>query len=178
MINPVKAGCSARPFSNALLLLIPLGLGGLLCACGEGGQQTVAQPAANNLAAAMSDAVPVAPVATGRVEKGMYFRPELSDYELHNEYDDDGDSDGVKETHVRRYINSTGDSAFSLTTRGTLWAWSLDIKGDDDSDIHKNYVIRDSNCDTVFDERYSLDAQFHVPECLAVSGAGEKTGGM
>jgi hypothetical protein len=27
-------------------------------------------------------------------------------------------------------------------------------------------VIRDSNCDGTFDERYGLDEQFHVPDCL------------
>ena len=94
----------------------------------------------------------------------MYFKPDLSEFTLHNEYDDDGDGDGINETHVRRYINSKGDTAFSLTTGDTLWAWSLDSR-EDDADTRRNFVIRDSNCDGVFDERYSLDAEFHVPPC-------------
>lgn len=92
---------------------------------------------------------------------------------VHGEYDDDGDGDGINETHVRRYIDREGDTAFSMTTNGRLWAWSLDIRGDE-SEIGKNYVIRDSNCDGVFDERYSLDAEFHVPRCLTVPGAADK----
>jgi hypothetical protein len=160
-------------------MFLILGLSGLLCACGEQAQETVAQETANNPATIPADVAPAAPAAPGRIEKGVFFRPELPDYQLHNEYDDDGDGDGVKETHVRRYINSVGDSAFSLTTHETLWAWSLDTKGDDDSDIHKNYVIRDSNCDKVFDERYSLDAQFHVPACLEQEGgAAERPGAI
>jgi hypothetical protein len=51
-----------------------------------------------------------------------------------------------------------------MTSNGRLWAWSLDTR-DDESGVH-NYVIRDSNCDGVFDEVYGLDAEFHVPECL------------
>ena len=38
----------------------------------------------------------------------MFFKPELNGYALHNESDDDGDGDGVNETHVRRYINKAG----------------------------------------------------------------------
>jgi len=161
-----------------LLLLVPFSLAGLLCACGEQVQDAAAQAPADSPATTESAAAPPGPVAAGSMEKGMFFKPGLPDYQLHNEYDDDGDGDGIKETHVRRYINSKGDSAFSLTTHDTLWAWSLDTKGDDDSDIHKNYVIRDSNCDKVFDERYSLDAEFHVPACLAQGGAAEPPGGI
>ncbi len=141
----------------------------MLGACSEKPQDAVAEtPVA-------SDAPVVAPVVA--VEKGLFFKPELADFGLHNEYDDDGDGDGVNETHVRRYINSKGDTAFSMTTSGQLWAWSLDTRGDDDSDIRKNHVIRDSNCDKVFDERYRLDAQFHVPGCLAEAATADKAGG-
>ena len=104
----------------------------------------------------------------------MFFKPDLEDYALHNEYDDDGNGDGVKETHVRRYINSKGDSAFSLSTNDRLWAWSVNTKAGDDADIRKNYVIRNSNCDNVFDERYNLNAEFHVPDCLLEAGAADK----
>jgi len=164
-------------FFRSWLVLIPLGLAGVLCACGEQTQQTVAQAPAGSPATAPADTAPAAP-AGGRMQKGMYFRPELPDYELQTEYDDDGDGDGMKETHVRRYSNPNGDSAFSMTTNGILWAWSLDTKGDDDSDIHANYVIRDSNCDKVFDQRYSLDAQFQVPPCTVQGGTADKPGGM
>jgi len=161
------------------LVLVAFSLAGFLSGCDQQGQETVAQTPGTGAASMAADAPSAAPAASGgRMEKGMFFPPELPDYQLHNEYDDDGDGDGTKETHVRRYINPNGDSAFSLTTNGTLWAWSLDTKGDDDSDTHKNYVIRDSNCDKVFDERYSLDAQFHVPPCTVEGGRAEKPGGI
>jgi len=140
--------------------LVPLCLGLTLGACSEQPQDPVAETA--------QDAVPTAPAEAVSVEKGVYVEPELKDYALHNEYDDDGDGDGTNETHVRRYINSKGDSAFSLTTNDKLWAWSVDTKAGDDADITNNYVIRDSNCDGVFDQRYSLNAKFHVPSCLLI----------
>jgi len=160
-----------NPSKNRSLLLfaLQLGLVPALGACSEKPQDTVAEAPAT-MSAPAAQTVPV-------MEKGMYFKPELNDYALHNEYDDDGDGDGVNETHVRRYIDSQGDTAFSLTTNGKLWAWSLDAREGDDSDIHANYVIRDSNCDGVFDERYTLDAEFHVPECLVEAGAAEEPGG-
>ena len=111
------------------------------------------------------------------IEKGMYFKPELTGFALHNEFDDDGNGDGINETHVRRYINSNGDTAFSMTTGDRLWAWSLDVR-EDDADIRKNFVIRDSNCDGVFDERYSLDAEFHVPACTLKDTAAARPAGI
>jgi hypothetical protein len=39
-------------------------------------------------------------------------------------------------------------------------------------------VIRDCNCDGVFDERYSLNAEFHVPACLAQEGVTETEVGV
>lgn len=156
-----------RSFARTMLFVPALLIPGLfLCACSE---QSSQNPAAgtpdNSLAPAPQDAAVV--------ERGMYFKPELDDFAPHNEYDDDGDGDGFNETRVRRYISSKGDTAFSMTTSDRLWAWSLDSQGGDDTDIHKNYVIRDSNCDGVFDERYSLNAEFHVPACLAQEGATE-----
>jgi len=130
-----------------------------LAACSDGPQDPASEVNGNALAKD-SNATP------SMVEKGMFFNPDLSEYALHNESDDDGDGDGVNETHVKRYINSKGDTVFSMTTGGKLWAWSLDTKGGDDGDVRNNYVIRDSNCDGVFDERYRLDAEFHVPRCL------------
>ena len=164
------------PNLNPLLLLAPLSLGLLLGACGEQPQDPVAQvPEKNSVTTAAQDAaVPTAPAESASVEKGLFFKPELNDYALHNESDEDGDGDGVNETHVRRYINKAGDSAFSMTTNDKLWAWSLDTKAGDDSDIRKNFVIRNSNCDSVFDERYSLNAEYHVPTCLAQEAAADK----
>lgn len=98
--------------------------------------------------------------------KGVFQPPAIDAFILHGESDGDGDGDGVKETHIRRYLNKAGDSVFSMTIGEKLWAWSLNTRAGDDSDINSNYVIRDSNCDGIFDEKYGLDEEFHVPECI------------
>jgi len=90
--------------------------------------------------------------------------PGLEGFNLHVERDADGDEDGKKETHIKQYFNTSGDSIVSMSTKGMIWAWSLDTR-DDESGV-KNYVIRDSNCDGQFDEVYGLDDEFHVPDCL------------
>ena len=83
-----------------------------------------------------------------------------------NEYDGDGNDDGVNETHIRQFENRNGDKMFTMTTEDQLWAWSLDAVGDDDSEVASNYVLRDSDCDGRFDERYRLDEEFRPPDCL------------
>ena len=95
---------------------------------------------------------------------GQYTAPNLDGFKLHDERDADGDDDGINETHIMHYLSQSGDSIVSMTIRDRLWAWSLDTH-DNDSGVY-NYVIRDSNCDGVFDEVYSLDDEFHVPDCL------------
>ena len=89
--------------------------------------------------------------------------PDLGGFNIHDERDADGDGDGVKETHIKHYLNQSGDSLVSMTTNGRLWAWSLDTR--DQESGTKNYVIRDSDCDGIFDEVYGLDDEFHVPDC-------------
>jgi hypothetical protein len=88
----------------------------------------------------------------------------MDGFSLHDERDTDGDGDGVNDTHIMHYLSLSGDSIVSMTTQGRIWAWSLETRGEDSGT--KNYVIRDSNCDGMFDEVYSLDDQFHVPDCL------------
>ena len=97
-------------------------------------------------------------------QAAQFTPPDLEGFNLHDERDADGDGDGKNETTVRQYLNANGDSLASFTSNERLWAWSLDTR---DSDIGpKNYVIRDSVCDGVFDEVYSLDDEFHVPDCV------------
>ena len=91
--------------------------------------------------------------------------PDLEDYLLVEEGGTDGDGDGTSETLVARYRDAAGDKIFSLTTKGRLWAWSREQHGGGTS-IERNYVLRDSNCDGNFDERYSLDERFTLPDCL------------
>ena len=100
----------------------------------------------------------------GRAHATQFDPPKLDGFNLHAESDADGDGDGKNETHVMQYFNTKGDSIVSMTTKGRLWAWSLNTR-ENDSAV-RNYVIRDSNCDGVFNEVYSLDEEFHVPDCL------------
>lgn len=97
---------------------------------------------------------------------GAHRLPDLTGFLLFAEEDADGDGDGTKETQIRRYRNSAGDSIFSMTTKGRLWAWSLESGPAGGTDPSHNYVIRDSDCDGVFDELYGLSDQFQVPDCL------------
>ena len=99
----------------------------------------------------------------GTAAKGQFDAPDMEGYQLHDERDADGDGDGVNETHIKHYLSQSGDSIASMTTNDRLWAWSLDTR--DNESGTKNYVIRDSNCDGTFDEVYSLDDEFHVPDC-------------
>jgi hypothetical protein len=107
--------------------------------------------------------VPLAPADA--LETGYFSPPGLDGFSLHGEEERDGDGDGTNETHIKRYYNPAGDSIFNMTTKGRLWAWSRSSAAGVDGPL-SSYVIRDSNCDGVFDERYGLDDEFHVPECL------------
>lgn len=91
--------------------------------------------------------------------------PDLGGFLMIEEGVGDGDGDGVNETYIVRYRNLAGDKVFSMTTHGRLWAWSRGQHGGGAS-IERNYVVRDGNCDGIFEERYSLDEQFKVPDCL------------
>lgn len=95
---------------------------------------------------------------------GQFEPPSLQGYNLHAERDADGDGDEVNETHIRQYLNATGDSIVSMSSGGRVWAWSLDMR--DSETGESNYVIRDSDCDGRFDELYGLDEEFHVPACV------------
>jgi hypothetical protein len=95
---------------------------------------------------------------------GNFEPPSLDGFNMHAERDADGDGDGVNETRIRQYLNNKGDSLVSMTSKGRIWAWSLNTN-DNDSAV-RNYVIRDSDCDGSFDEVYGLDDDFHVPECV------------
>lgn len=121
-------------------------------------------PLKTGIAIAFTLALAFVSGAVFAVENGSFKPPSIEGYTLISEEDADGDGDGVKETHVRHYGNSKGDLLFSMTTKEKLWAWSRQSHGGAESE--KNYVIRDSNCDGVFNERYDLDEEYHIPDCL------------
>ena len=101
---------------------------------------------------------------TQSVIAGNFEPPGLDGYTMHSEHDADGDGDGVNETRIKQYLNQEGDSLVSMSSKGRLWAWSLNTNNNNSA--VQNYVIRDSDCDGTFDEVYSLDDDFHVPECV------------
>jgi len=100
------------------------------------------------------------------VETGLFTAPEMEGFVKIQELDGDGNDDGVKETRIRRFRNVNGDRMFTMTAKDQLWAWSVDAVDDDDSQINRNYVLRDSDCDGSFDQRYRLDEGFNLPACL------------
>ena len=77
----------------------------------------------------------------GLAAKGQCTAPGFDGFKLHDERDADGDGDGVNETRIKYYLSQTGDSIVSLTTKGRLWAWSLNTR--DQESGTNNYVIRD-----------------------------------
>ena len=100
----------------------------------------------------------------GYTVAAQFEPPSLDGFMLHSERDADGDGDGKNETRIKQYLNTSGDSLVSMSTKGVVWAWTLNTRGSDVGS--RNYVIRDSNCDGVFDEVYGLDEEFHVPACM------------
>jgi hypothetical protein len=98
------------------------------------------------------------------VNAEQFEPPSLEGFTLDVERDADGDGDGVNETHIKQYLSQSGDSIVSMTTKDQLWAWSQNTR-DSELGVH-NYVIRDSNCDGIFDEVYGLDDEYHLPDCL------------
>ena len=104
-------------------------------------------------------------MATQAMERGTFHPPDRHGYHYDHAWDADGDGAGVKKTHFVLYKNAAGDTIFSATSNGHLWAWSLETHGGDHTDRHRNYVIRDSHCDGIFDETYALDEKFYMPDC-------------
>ena len=100
------------------------------------------------------------------MESGVFDPPDLARFLLINSEDADGDGDGIEETQILHYQDVKGDKVFSMTTHDRLWAWSLKTPGQERTGSGWNYVIRDSDCDGVFDEKYSLEEEFHVPDCV------------
>lgn len=99
------------------------------------------------------------------MEKGEYPPPTLDNFQPAGESEADVDGDGVNESLLKRYINEVGGSVLSLTTGDRLWVWSLASAEGDSLDPSKSYVIRDSNCDGVFDEKYGAQEDFEIPAC-------------
>ena len=114
----------------------------------------------------LATAVGLAVLTAGTSGQATFTAPGLQAYRLQKAYQQDADGDGVEETHVHRYRSRVGDQVLSLSARGQVWAWTLDTANDDDADIMANHVIRDSDCDGNFDQRYGLHEPYRLPVCL------------
>ena len=109
-------------------------------------------------------------LASGNVaamQTGSFEPPNLARFLLISGEDADGDGDGVTETHIVHYQDTAGDKVFSMGTKGRVWAWSLQSPtAEEGAQNFWSYVIRDSDCNGTFDEKYSLEEEFHVPDCV------------
>ena len=101
------------------------------------------------------------------MEKGEYPAPALDKFQPAGESEADVDADGVNDSLIRRYTSEAGESVFSLSTGDRLWAWSIAVPdAGGQLDQTQSYLIRDSNCDGVFDQKYATDEDFELPACL------------
>jgi hypothetical protein len=100
------------------------------------------------------------------MEKGEYPAPALDKFQPAGESEADVNGDGVNESLIRRYVSEAGIVVFSLSTGDRLWAWSMAATEGEALDPSKSYVIRDSNCDGVFDEKYGAQEDFAIPACV------------
>jgi hypothetical protein len=119
----------------------------------------------SSLASRVIAAILIAVGLPATAQASQFNPPSLEGFSPSGEHDVDGDGDGVNETHVQQYHNAAGDSIYSMTTNGHVWAWSLETKGES-TNGPQNYVIRDSDCDGIFDEVYGLDDEYYLPDCV------------
>lgn len=114
----------------------------------------------------ISDAYPM--------EKGNFQPPNLEGYTIDRVgyLDKDEMKDGVKETRLDVFKNSSGQLILKYTTNGKIWAWGVVNKPNDIKDLVNNYVLRDSKGNGDFDERYASNEHFYLPEW--VKGNGQK----
>ena len=91
-----------------------------------------------------------------------YEVPDLTGYEKLGQLLHDEDGDGKKETIFTIYRNDSGNFITTYSTSGRVWAFGkFRHRGDT-----QGMVIVDSNCDGVFDQKYSADEEFSLPSCL------------
>lgn len=102
------------------------------------------------------------------MEKGVFKPPSQEGFIYEKEFNVDVDEDGIGETHVTKYVNAEKVIIYKYTTEGKTWAWGRSKpRSEDRSDITKNFAIMDSNCDDDFDERYRVDEEFYLPDCMS-----------
>lgn len=99
-------------------------------------------------------------------EMGVFEPPSLDGYSLVEEklLDKDEVKDGIKETRLEKYQSRSGEKIGKYVTGGKNWAWAVAPNRKDVCHYPDNYVIRDSDGDGVFDERYRFcGEEFWLP---------------
>jgi hypothetical protein len=149
MSNYPRTGSGIRPVTESLFIMVA---------------SFPRHPRDTGLMAALCIGLALMLLTTQAAKAGDFQPHSLDGFNMHSERDADGDGDGVNETRIKQYLNQEGDSLVSMSSKGRLWAWSLNTNNNNSA--VQNYVIRDSDCDGIFDEVYSLDDDFQVPECV------------
>ena len=91
-----------------------------------------------------------------------YEVPDLTGYKKLGQVWKDIDEDGTKETLFMVYQNSADNFITQYNSNGHVWAWGV-IK---DRKAGDGYAIVDSDCDSVYDQKYIGDDAFVFPACL------------
>ena len=101
-------------------------------------------------------------------EEGVYQPPSLEGYHFDKakKFDKDWPEDGIKETLVERFLNSKGQGILKYTTKGKTWAWGIMGNPSDRNDTTNNFLIRDSDGDGSYDEKYLGNEGFSLPDYL------------
>lgn len=108
------------------------------------------------------------------MEKGVFQPPSLDGYTLDRTKYSDKDTiiDGIKETKIEVFKNSSGQIIAKYTTNNKTWAWAklMDPSDVNNIDTSINYVIRDSDGDGKFDEMYNRTEDFYLPNWVKEAG--------
>lgn len=105
-------------------------------------------------------------------EVGVFQPPSLDGYTLVETklLDKSDPPDGVKETTGYKYQRGN-DSIIGLNvTNGRLWAVVVINKVNDKHDAVSNFVLIDSRCRGVFDEKIDAATVYYMPDCVTKEG--------
>jgi len=111
----------------------------------------------------------IAPLSA--MEKGVFKPPSLEGYTLvqTKQLDKDKVKDGIKETTLEIYGNAIGQYIGKYTCNGIIWEWGVKANNNNDDTIN-NYILRDSDGDGIFDERYGGNETTYVPDWVKKAG--------
>jgi len=100
------------------------------------------------------------------MEKGIFQPPSLEGYTLVQTKQLDKDNNGSRETTLEIYAKGKTKLIGKYITDGKVWGWAIynDLQNRDDP--FKNFSIRDSNGDGIFNEKYTTTEEYPLPDYL------------